>query len=62
MRYLSCAVAEGVSHFVSVITRVPDIQAHNLEGVCGESASFDLTAADLAGCIQEVVLISLLLH
>jgi regulator of telomere elongation helicase 1 len=29
-------------------------QAHNLEGVCGDSASFDLTATDLASCIQEV--------
>lgn len=29
-------------------------EAHNLEGVCGDSASFDLSAADLAAAIQEV--------
>lgn len=29
-------------------------EAHNLEGVCGDSASFDLSAADIAAAIQEV--------
>jgi len=29
-------------------------EAHNLEAVCGESASWDLTAADLASAVQEV--------
>lgn len=29
-------------------------EAHNLEGVCGDSASFDLSEADLAQAIQEV--------
>jgi regulator of telomere elongation helicase 1 len=28
-------------------------EAHNLESVCGESASFDLTATDLSLCISE---------
>jgi len=29
-------------------------EAHNLESFCSESASFDLTGIDVAGCIQEV--------
>jgi DNA repair helicase Rad3 len=29
-------------------------EAHNLEGVCGNSASFDLTPADVAGAIGEI--------
>ncbi|KAA6423773.1 MAG: regulator of telomere elongation helicase 1-like [Trebouxia sp. A1-2] len=29
-------------------------EAHNLEGVCSESASFDLPAGVLASCVQEV--------
>eukprot|EP00002_Diphylleia_rotans_P000223 TRINITY_DN10114_c0_g1_i1.p1 TRINITY_DN10114_c0_g1~~TRINITY_DN10114_c0_g1_i1.p1 ORF type:complete len:548 (+),score=68.82 TRINITY_DN10114_c0_g1_i1:68-1711(+) len=29
-------------------------EAHNIEGVCSDVASFDLTAADVAHCIEEV--------
>jgi regulator of telomere elongation helicase 1 len=29
-------------------------EAHNLESVCSDSASFDLTAQDIAACILEV--------
>jgi regulator of telomere elongation helicase 1 len=29
-------------------------EAHNLEGICGEAASFDITAGDLAACVREV--------
>eukprot|EP00899_Mesostigma_viride_P006227 jgi/Mesvir1/15605/Mv03214-RA.2 len=29
-------------------------EAHNLEGVCADAASFDLRTADLAACVQEV--------
>ena len=29
-------------------------EAHNMESICAESASFDITSKDLALCINEV--------